>query len=96
MRSIADELAFIGSPVTDDDLILYILGGLGSDFNSFVTTITARQGGLTLAEFQSLLFTHEQLLQSQFGNISSTSSLNSSAFFTQPKGQRPGYRPGYQ
>ena len=36
MRSIADELAFIGSPLSDDDLSMYILGGLGPEFNSAV------------------------------------------------------------
>jgi gag-polypeptide of LTR copia-type len=34
IRKVADELGFIGSPVTDDDLILAVLTGLGPDYNS--------------------------------------------------------------
>lgn len=59
MKSTADELAFIGSPFSDEDMILYILGGLGSEFNAIVNMITARQGAIPLLKLQSLLFTHK-------------------------------------
>lgn len=36
MRATADELAFIGSPVIEDDLVLYILGKLGADYKFYI------------------------------------------------------------
>jgi hypothetical protein len=39
----ADELARIDHPVTDDDLTLYVLNGLGQDFREIVAPIRARE-----------------------------------------------------
>lgn len=39
IASVADDLAAIGDPVADKDLILYILHGLSPDFNLFVTVV---------------------------------------------------------
>lgn len=89
MRAIADELAFIGSPVSDDDLVIQVLTGLGADFNSVVAAANSREN-LSFAELQSMLLSHESLLLSQMGNSSSLST--SAAFFTNP---RPGQRPSH-
>jgi hypothetical protein len=65
MRSIADELAFIGSPVRKEDLILQVLNGLGPDFISFVMTVTTRFEPLNFSKLQTMLLTYESLLLSQ-------------------------------
>ncbi|KAJ1686058.1 hypothetical protein LUZ63_017448 [Rhynchospora breviuscula] len=67
IRRIADELAFVGAPMSDDDLVLTTLNGLGSDYNSFVAAITAtsRNEVLSFADLQGLLLSHESLLRSQ-------------------------------
>lgn len=61
IRAIADELAFIGFPISDDDLVIQILTGLGSDFNSVVAAANAKDH-LSFAELQSMLLSHEALL----------------------------------
>ncbi|KAJ4793674.1 hypothetical protein LUZ62_044920 [Rhynchospora pubera] len=78
IRKIADELAFVGAPISDDDLVLTTLNGLGSDFNSFVaaTTATSRHEVLSFADLQGLLLSHESLLQSQ------TTAASPAAFVT--------------
>ena len=48
--------------MSDDELILYILGGLGSDFESLVVNLTSRDF-ITLEEVQFLLETHEMRLE---------------------------------
>mgnify|MGYP001941800057 CR=1 FL=1 len=44
MKNIADNMAAAGSALTDDDLILHILSGLGPEYNSVATYITGQIG----------------------------------------------------
>jgi gag-polypeptide of LTR copia-type len=100
MRKIADELSFIGSPVSDEELVMASLNGLGPDFNSFTVVITTRNDPISFAEFQGMLFNHENLLLNQnlLPPVSSQIS-NPSALYTrypQPgnnKNQNRSYRP---
>jgi gag-polypeptide of LTR copia-type len=92
MRSIADELSFIGSPVSDDDLVLQILRGLGSEFNSFVVAANTRSEPLRLPELQAMLLTHESLLHSQHNTGLLSSTLNPSAFYSNPRPKKSNYK----
>ncbi|KAJ4818128.1 hypothetical protein LUZ62_030694 [Rhynchospora pubera] len=65
LRSIADELAFIGAPVPEAELVNYTLRGLGSDFNPLVLAVTARSDPISLPDLHSLLLTSETRLNSQ-------------------------------
>jgi hypothetical protein len=42
---------FIGSPISEEDLLMQILGGLGSEFNSFVVAANtiSRKEALSLS-----------------------------------------------
>lgn len=97
MRSIADELAFIGSPVSDEDLTMHILG---PEFNPFVVAATTsyRQEPLSLPDLLALLLSHEALLNSQNSSSPSLpSTLNPTAFYsssTRPNNPRP-FNPRY-
>ena len=42
MKGIAHDIMAAGQHISDDELILYILGGLGSDFESVVVNLTSR------------------------------------------------------
>lgn len=44
MKTIADNMAAARSAISDDDLILHILSGLGPDYNSVTTYITRQVG----------------------------------------------------
>jgi gag-polypeptide of LTR copia-type len=61
-QAIAD-LHSIGSDVSEQDLVLFTLQGLGSEYESFVMAISMRQGLLTITELHNLLLSHEPRLQ---------------------------------
>jgi hypothetical protein len=65
MKSLADEMASVGKKLDDEELTSYILAGLDVEYNSLVSSITARVEPNTFGELYS------QLLQSQ-----SFSSIN--------------------
>ena len=41
VKALADEIAIIDHPISDDDLTLYVLNGLGPDFREIATPIRA-------------------------------------------------------
>jgi hypothetical protein len=74
-KSWADQLAVVGKPVDEDDLISFILSGLNPSFNVFITTfnLTTRDTPLPYADFESELLNHEALLTTQITNITTES-----------------------
>jgi len=62
IKSMTDELAFAGHALHFDEIISYLLSGLGHDYDSFVTTITACTDPVTLEEVYALLLTTESRL----------------------------------
>lgn len=48
---ITDNLAAIEEPITEKDQLLQILGGLGSEFNLIVASLTAYEDGFFKVEF---------------------------------------------
>ena len=62
MKSLAMSLMADGQQITDDELILYILGGLGSEFEAVIVNLTSRES-ITLQEVQYILQTHEMRLE---------------------------------
>jgi gag-polypeptide of LTR copia-type len=83
-RSLDDRLRLIGSSVFDEDLQLFILHGLGIDYDSLVVSLTSRQDVVPFNELVGLLLTHEQRLNKHglttagSSSPSFPSSLNSS------------------
>ncbi|GER45603.1 hypothetical protein STAS_22554 [Striga asiatica] len=67
MKSIADQLPSIGVPVSEQDLVLHVLTGLGAEYESFVTAITTRSDLVTWPDLQGLLLTQERRLQGPSG-----------------------------
>jgi gag-polypeptide of LTR copia-type len=80
-QAIADQLRSVGSDVSEQDLVLFILQGLGFDYESFVTAISMRQGLLTMSELHSLLLSHEaRLLTSHPASSPQNAHLNTGQF----------------
>lgn len=50
MKSTADNLAGVVQSITDEDLMLHILGGLGPDYDVLVVSITSRPKTITLVD----------------------------------------------
>lgn len=60
---IADKLTIIDHLVSDDDLTLYILNGLGPKFRDIVAPIRARETPLKFEAIHDLFIDHESYLQ---------------------------------
>ncbi|KAF3652867.1 putative long chain base biosynthesis protein 1-like [Capsicum annuum] len=58
-----DNLAVAAHPVSDDDLVLYILGGLGQEYNVVVVSVTTRAELISLADLRGLLLSQEYRLE---------------------------------
>uniref|UniRef100_A0A803NF93 Reverse transcriptase Ty1/copia-type domain-containing protein n=1 Tax=Cannabis sativa TaxID=3483 RepID=A0A803NF93_CANSA len=65
MKQHADQLAPAGQPIHDEDLVLYILGGLGTKYEAVVINLTSRTEPLTLQEVQFMLESQEMGIQQQ-------------------------------
>jgi gag-polypeptide of LTR copia-type len=73
MQELADRLRSICSEVSNQDLVLYTLQGLGFDFESFVTALTMRFESSLMTELSSLLLAHEaRMLTNLISLFSST------------------------
>ena len=59
IKVIVDELAIIDHPISDDDLTLYILNGLGPEFREIAALIRARETSLKFEKIHDLLVGHE-------------------------------------
>jgi hypothetical protein len=66
-KVLADQLAAIGKPIEDDDLIHFVISGLNPTFNAFITTFSLlnRDNSLSFDDFQHDLLNHERLLNQQ-------------------------------
>ncbi|KAM6585304.1 hypothetical protein CsatB_012306 [Cannabis sativa] len=62
MKGFVDSLRAAGNPVSEDQLILYILAGVGSEYESVVVNLTSRDH-LSLQEVQYMLQNHEMRLE---------------------------------
>ena len=90
VKVIADELSLIDAPVSDDDLTLYVLNGLGSEFRDIVAPIRTRETALSFAELHDLLIGHEQYLKHMDGH--SSSALVVTANTSQRRSSNPRFR----
>ena len=65
MKIIADELALAQAPVTEDDLIIFILNGLGMEFREISTAIRARETPISLEELHDKLVDFEAIIKQE-------------------------------
>lgn len=75
MRGIADELALAQSPVSDEDMIIFILNGLNPEFRELSTDIRARESDISLEELYEKLTDFEVHIKED-ENISPVISAN--------------------
>jgi hypothetical protein len=82
-KSLADQLAVIGKPLDDEDLISSIINGLNPSFINFVTNFAfaTREKSLSFDEFEDMLLNHEMLL-----NKVATPDVSTFALFAQKAG----------
>ena len=63
VKTLVDEIAIIDHSISDDDLTLYVLNGLGSEFQEIMAPIRARESPMTFEELHDLLVGHEAYLR---------------------------------
>ncbi|XP_062083991.1 uncharacterized protein LOC133790363 [Humulus lupulus] len=68
MKSLGASLSAAGQVFTDDDLILYILGGIGPEYDSVVINLTSRVDHVTLPKVQFLLQSQEMRIEQLASN----------------------------
>jgi hypothetical protein len=58
---LADQLAIVGKPVDEDDLISYVISGLNASYGRFITSISvaARNNSMSFEDFQAELLSHK-------------------------------------
>ena len=84
--ALVDEIAIIDHPISDDDLTLYVLNGLGPDFREIAAPIRARELSLAFEELHDLLVGHDAYLRCL---EAATQQLVVSANFTKTKHSTP-------
>lgn len=80
MKLLVDNLVATGNFVTDDDLILYILSGLGQEYDLVEVNTTARTTTPSLEEVYSLLLTHKNRME-QHNSTRNEDLLNPNAHY---------------
>ncbi|KAL5554286.1 hypothetical protein UlMin_041687 [Ulmus minor] len=77
IKGAIDNLAAIGEPVLEQDQVMNLLGGLGSDYNAIVTAINIRDDKISLEAIHSMLLAFEHCLEQQSSIVQlSTMSAN--------------------
>ncbi|KAL3524729.1 hypothetical protein ACH5RR_013101 [Cinchona calisaya] len=76
-KSISDQLAALQSPVSDDDLVEYVLDGLGPAYSPFVSGLEARLHFINFDDLYGLLLSNEHQLAKDDTNVSGSSILPS-------------------
>ena len=62
MKALVDEIAIIDHPISNDDLTLYVLNGLGPNFSEIAALIWAWEKSLVFEEQHDLLKGHGSYL----------------------------------
>ncbi|KAK2977771.1 hypothetical protein RJ640_028916 [Escallonia rubra] len=65
MRAIADDLALVDNPLSEDDLVLYILAGVGPEFKEMAAALRARDTPITFDELYDKLGDYELQLKKE-------------------------------
>ncbi|XP_021305719.1 uncharacterized protein LOC110431234 [Sorghum bicolor] len=80
MKALGDEMAAAGRRLDDEELVEYILTGLGEDYTSLVTTLTARVEPITVGELYSQLLNFETRMDLTYrGNSLGSGSANAAS-----------------
>jgi hypothetical protein len=82
MHKTTNELYFIRALVTNEDLMGYILEGVGSEFNPIVVAANARSEPFSFIDMVSFILFHESLLQTQVSTLSLSTRPNSIRFYS--------------
>jgi hypothetical protein len=69
IKMFSDTLVATGQPLNDFESVSFLLKGLGSKYDPFVTSVTTRVDPLSIDELYSHLLAHEMRLEQQIPAI---------------------------
>jgi hypothetical protein len=76
IKQMADKLALVGQPLIADDIITYVLMGLGQEYDSLASIITSHSDLVTLEELYSLLLICESRINYNNQPLQATALVN--------------------
>ncbi|KAJ0981423.1 hypothetical protein J5N97_009678 [Dioscorea zingiberensis] len=74
VKSLADTLSSIGLPLRDDEVVSYMLAGLGEEYDSLVTSVTTRIEPFSLTELYAHMLSFEMRKEQQQGAFQITTN----------------------
>jgi hypothetical protein len=74
-KSLFDELAAVGRPLSLEDFNLYIFRGLRGEFKDLVTSLVTKAELLSYTDLHNYLFTHEFLHKTSLPSLAANPSL---------------------
>jgi hypothetical protein len=83
-KSLFDELAAAGYPMSLEDFNLYVFHSLRGEFKDLVTSLITKAKPLLYADLHNQLLTHEFLHKNSFDSMDIALSLLSSSLSQQP------------
>ncbi|KAL5548887.1 hypothetical protein UlMin_004118 [Ulmus minor] len=95
LKSFSDSLAAIGEPVSEQDQIMNLLGGLGADYNAVVTSINVRDDKISIDMVHCMLLSFKNHLEQQnyhdensliAGNIAQNKSNGGRTYYKNSQG----------
>ena len=63
IKRVADNLVAVGQPISNDDKMMYLLAGLGSNYDPVVASVTSKPDSFSLQEIQAILLNQEARLE---------------------------------
>ncbi|KAK2972622.1 hypothetical protein RJ640_000582 [Escallonia rubra] len=76
LKSIADSLAVINSPISNKDIVIHAFSRLPSEYESFITTVTNNVVAMNFEDLRTkLLYQEQQLLHIHGSSTSETSTV---------------------
>lgn len=87
IKEIAEELESINSPVTEDDLVLVILGSLPEAYNNLITSLESRADADLSLDFVWTRLTHEE---TKLKEVNGSGNTAEDALFTSKMGKKYG------
>ncbi|KAJ0987536.1 hypothetical protein J5N97_005892 [Dioscorea zingiberensis] len=90
VKNLADTLCAIGTPLRDDEVISYMLAGLGPEFDSLVTSVTTCVDPMSLSELYAHMLSFELRLEQNNSvyQVPSANQANRNSYRTNWKGDR--------
>ena len=74
-KSLVDELAAAGRPLSPEDFNLYVFRGLRGEFKDLVTSLVTKAEPLSTTNLHSHLFTHECLYKTSLPSMAANPPL---------------------